>query len=335
MIILLLFTEKDSCNQKLDEYSHSTRRTLTTGARRPALYGNIGTKQCCVHCVQDVSLATYSKSIEFPAGRIPQLYGQLSLTARGRFSTRTTALGAALAAAREHTGLSDTTASIGAPSSRQGQKYRQHRKGVVYGVQCVQRSRVLYSQKQRSPIESRRDLSLGIFFLLYVNDLNPSIQNGKVVQYADGTTLLFVDDLPLDETESTKFLGMFLDRGLIWDVHVDHVSLPNYGIENGIIWFNLSPTWDMELRGSCAQHKLERIFRLKKPNACMEVRFLTLPCLYILKVILYSVSRCALVWGGIFTNTRRETGTTFASNRTAQDRCVQKRTIPSWCQIDQ
>ncbi|KAG8281147.1 hypothetical protein J6590_064617 [Homalodisca vitripennis] len=72
---------------------------------------------------------------------------------------------------------------------------------------------------------------------------------------------VFVDDLPLNETESTKFLGMFLDRGLTWDVHVDHVcAIVASGIfalcnlakhcpimvlkmaYNGLIY----PTWDME-----------------------------------------------------------------------------------------
>ncbi|KAG8255708.1 hypothetical protein J6590_086413 [Homalodisca vitripennis] len=71
--------------------------------------------------------------------------------------------------------------------------------------------------------------------------------------------------------------------------------------------------YGIRLYGSYAQHKLERVFRLQRKavkvilnlntrescrNVFRELGFLTLPCLYILEVILYSVSRCVLGRGG-------------------------------------
>uniref|UniRef100_A0A1B6KHY9 Reverse transcriptase domain-containing protein n=1 Tax=Graphocephala atropunctata TaxID=36148 RepID=A0A1B6KHY9_9HEMI len=116
-----------------------------------------------------------------------------------------------------------------------------------------------------------------ILFLIYVNDVHSSLLHGKIVQYADDTTLCFRDnsqegleqqtfaglnncvqyfnslnlqtnssksnvlnfalrsvdsqcgpavmlaDSILEEVYSSKFLGIFLDRGLTWNNHIDHV----------------------------------------------------------------------------------------------------------------
>ncbi|KAG8267953.1 hypothetical protein J6590_039338 [Homalodisca vitripennis] len=35
--------------------------------------------------------------------------------------------------------------------------------------------------------------------------------------------IVMADEAILDEAESTKFLGMYLDRGLTWSDHIDRV----------------------------------------------------------------------------------------------------------------
>ncbi|KAG8297257.1 hypothetical protein J6590_038861 [Homalodisca vitripennis] len=85
-------------------------------------------------------------------------------------------------------------------------------------------------------------------------------------------------------------------------------------IENGLFWPNLPHLgFGIKLWGICAKHKLERVFRLHKRSVRMilglrtresrrdafrELGLLTLSCVYILEVILYSRSKCALVLGG-------------------------------------
>lgn len=35
--------------------------------------------------------------------------------------------------------------------------------------------------------------------------------------------VVMVDDVLIEDTDSTKFLGIYLDRGLTWNNHIDHV----------------------------------------------------------------------------------------------------------------
>jgi len=222
-----------------------------------------------------------------------------------------------------------------------------------------------------------------ILFLVYVNDLDTSIQNGEVVQYADDTTLfckaktkeeleiqsfievnsciqyfteinlptnnsktnyinfcirqqeseyrpaVMVDETLLEEVESTRFLGMHLDRGLTWNNHVDYIcarvasgiyalrKLAKFCSLNvlkmayfGLIYPHLA--YGISLWGGCAKFRLERVFRLQKKairilaklnpreschDAFRELELLTLPCLYVLEVSLYCRFRCGLTQG--------------------------------------
>src|SRR5436190_9919802 len=128
-------------------------------------------------------------------------------------------------------------------------------------------------------------------------------------------------------TDSTTFLGMHLDQGLTWNDHVDKVcSKVTSGIHAlrtlsktcslevlqtayfGLVYSHL--TYGIRLWGSCSQQQFLRVFRLQKKavriilklnyresrrDAFRELGLLTLPCLYILEVVLYCNSKCTLV----------------------------------------
>uniref|UniRef100_A0A1B6HTM5 Uncharacterized protein n=1 Tax=Homalodisca liturata TaxID=320908 RepID=A0A1B6HTM5_9HEMI len=137
------------------------------------------------------------------------------------------------------------------------------------------------------------------------------------------------DEAILDEAESTKFLGMYLDRGLTWSDHIDRVcskvASGTYVLRNlakfcsfdvlktayfGTVHPHL--TYGLRLWGSCSKYKFDRVFRtqkkavriiskLKPRESCKiafrELGFLTLPSLYILDVTLYCQFKCELVQG--------------------------------------
>ena len=122
---------------------------------------------------------------------------------------------------------------------------------------------------------------------------------------------------------------MHLDQGLTWNDHVDTVcSKVTSGIHAlrvlsntcsfevlrmayfGLIFPHL--TYGIRLWGSCSQYQFLRVFRLQKKavrilsklnfresckDAFRELGLLTLPCLYILEVVLFCKSKCTLVQG--------------------------------------
>lgn len=167
-----------------------------------------------------------------------------------------------------------------------------------------------------------------------------------------------VDDSHLEEVDSTRFLGMYLDRGLTWEDHVDHicsrVASGIYALRNlsqycslevlkmayfGLVYAHLS--YGIRVWGSCAKHRFERVFRLQKKairiilklnyrescqDAFRELELLTLPCLYILEVVQYSKFHCELIRVGDIHdyNTRGRD-----SYRTQQHRTAAFERIPS------
>jgi len=251
-----------------------------------------------------------------------------------------------------------------------------------------------------------------VLFLIYVNDLGDSIQNGKIVRFADDTTLVskaknkeeleiqsfvqlnsciqyfsdinlqtnnaktndinfclrqqdsevqpsvMVDETLLEEVESTCFLGMYLDRGLTWNDHVEHIcskiASGIYALRNlaefcstdvmkmayyGLVYPHM--TYGLRLWGSCAKFRFERVFRLQKKairiiaklnprescrNAFKELDLLTLPCLYVLDVTLYCRFRCELVQG---TDIHHYNTRGRDSYRTQQHRTTAFQNIPS------
>lgn len=223
-----------------------------------------------------------------------------------------------------------------------------------------------------------------LLFLIYVNHIGESIQSGKVLQYADDTTIcvksksiqdleinsyialnsciqnfsainlktnhsksnvisfclrqqqkevlpiVMMDDTILEQTNSTNFLGMHLDRGLTWINHIDsicsRVSSGIYALRNlakycsievlrtayfGLIYPHI--LYGLRLWGSCAKSSFDRVFRLQKRairvmlkmhprDSCRDafgkLGLLTLPSLYVLEVALHCKSKCALLQGG-------------------------------------
>jgi hypothetical protein len=222
-----------------------------------------------------------------------------------------------------------------------------------------------------------------ILFLLYINNLNTSIQHGNIVLYADDTTIcikaesiqdleiksfvqlnaciqhlseinlkanysksnfmkfslqnldgntlpsVMIDNVQLQETNSTKFLGMYIDQRLTWSDHVRYIcskiTSGIYALRNlaqfcsldilkiayyGLIYPHL--VYGIKLWGGCANYNLERVFILQKKavrlisklnfrTSCRdtfrELQLLTLPCLYILEVVMHCQSNHNLVQG--------------------------------------
>ncbi len=128
-----------------------------------------------------------------------------------------------------------------------------------------------------------------------------------------------VDDICLEQVESTKFLGIYIDQGLTWKDQINgtckRVSSGIFGLRIlakscseqvlrmayfGLIFPHLS--YGIKLWGGCSNVLFKRLFRLQKEavriiskarfrESCRvifkETGLLTLPCLYILDVILY------------------------------------------------
>lgn len=141
--------------------------------------------------------------------------------------------------------------------------------------------------------------------------------------------VVMANDTILQEVESAKFLGIHFDRSLTWAGHVDHicakVSSGVYALRKlskfcpaqvllmayfGLIHSHL--TYGIPVWGGCSSTLFLRIFRLQKKavriisklkcresckQAFVELRLLTLPCLYILETTLQCMTKCHLTRG--------------------------------------
>jgi len=251
-----------------------------------------------------------------------------------------------------------------------------------------------------------------LLFLLYVNDVGSALEKGRLVQYADDTTLCFrentnetleletfvnlnnliqrfehlnlktnasksmfikfqlreshfqhfptvmVDETEVEEVRCTKFLGIFLDRGLTWEDHIDNVckrvSSGIYVLRYlsgfcptklllaayyGLIYPHLA--YGIAVWGGCASTHFIRLFRLQKKairimanlkhresckEAFKEFGLLTLPCLYILETIMFFRTKCMPTQGCDI----HSYGTRGRENfRTGQHRTVVHERLPS------
>ena len=190
--------------------------------------------------------------------------------------------------------------------------------------------------------KSKPDLEINSFVDLnsciqFFSEINLKTNNAKSnaisfclrPQEADLLPIVMVDEDLLELTDSTKFLGMILDRGLTWSDHVDQVcskvTSGIFALRNlakvcprnillmayyGLIYPYLA--YGIRLWGGCAKHKLERVFRLQKRairvifnlqprescrDAFRELDLLTLPSLYIFYVVVYCRAECSLTQG--------------------------------------
>uniref|UniRef100_A0A1B6KSA2 Uncharacterized protein n=1 Tax=Graphocephala atropunctata TaxID=36148 RepID=A0A1B6KSA2_9HEMI len=133
----------------------------------------------------------------------------------------------------------------------------------------------------------------------------------------------------LEEVYCSKFLGIYLNRGLTWNDHIDHIcsklasgiyvlrSLAKYCPSQvlmtayyGLIYPHI--TYGLVLWGACANNQFIRVFKLQKQairiiaqlkfrESCKEtlkkLQLLMLPCLYILETTLFCMSKCAMTNG--------------------------------------
>jgi hypothetical protein len=191
--------------------------------------------------------------------------------------------------------------------------------------------------KQELEIKSFIDLNSCIQMFSEIN-LRTNNSKTKVIEFclrqreSNLPLAVMVDEDLLEETDSTKFLGMHIDKGLTWEDHVDYVcarvSSGIFALRNlskfcsqevllmayfGLIYPHIS--YGICIWGGCANHRLERVFRLQKKavrvisklkprescrNAFRELGVLTLPCLYIFEVAVYCKYKCSLVQNGDF-----------------------------------
>ncbi|KAG8312239.1 hypothetical protein J6590_026685 [Homalodisca vitripennis] len=129
-------------------------------------------------------------------------------------------------------------------------------------------------------MESHRDLYLD-------HRRNSSLLRGKklnsCIQY----------DVRIEETDSTKFLGMYLNRSFFRHLcSTEPFKILLLGCtKNGLVHPHIM--YESRLWGSCSKYKFERVFRSQKKAGA----WIPLSCLYILDVALYCRFKCEFVRG--------------------------------------
>ncbi|KAG8244575.1 hypothetical protein J6590_019830 [Homalodisca vitripennis] len=176
---------------------------------------------------------------------------------------------------------------------------------------CPQSAETASSPPFPSQMRARTTLTIGsilgpVLFLVYISRRNSSLLRGKklnsCIQY----------DVLIEETDSTKFLGMYLNRSFFRHLcSTEPFKILLLGCtKNGLVHPHIM--YESRLWGSCSKYKFERVFRsqkkavriiskFKSQNSCRdafrELGFLTLSCLYILDVALYCRFKCEFVRG--------------------------------------
>uniref|UniRef100_A0A1B6K603 Reverse transcriptase domain-containing protein n=1 Tax=Homalodisca liturata TaxID=320908 RepID=A0A1B6K603_9HEMI len=187
-------------------------------------------------------------------------------------------------------------------------------------VQCADNTTLCFKAKTKNQLEINTFLELNSriqYFStlnLRANSSKSNVLNFCLREYDSKDCIaVMVDDVLLEENDSTKFLGMCLDRGLTWDHHIES-KFCSLDLLTTIYFGLLYPhiTYCLRLWGSCSKYKFERVFRIQKEavriilklkfkdscnNFFRELELLTLPCLYILEVALYCRFKCELVQG--------------------------------------
>ncbi|KAG8263810.1 hypothetical protein J6590_024039 [Homalodisca vitripennis] len=127
-------------------------------------------------------------------------------------------------------------------------------------------------------------LPVTVTCLVYSSNPHTNVLEG-VTREGSARPAVLVDDKLLEESDSIKFLGMYLDRGLTRDIHVESVCSR---VTSGHALRNLAK--------HCS-HDILRMALFTRTLHIDELGLLTLPCLYIFEVAVFCKSKGTLAQG--------------------------------------